>query len=136
LAKIFKDINLSLENNIYNDFSILQNRNSIINTFKNNLMIGPEERYFDNREQISIKNLLHKSFNDAVIEEYLDELIQWAARQDTRIDEILNVHYLTADNSTNNEYTLEIIIQMSTNVVINERGDNILDFKIFVKDIR
>lgn len=125
---IYKDISLDFGNlNIYNDIPVLTDRESIINTFKNNLFIDPDELYFNNQNHISIKSLLHTDM-DAGDQEFLDEAIRKAAQKDPRINKILD--YSIEFNRS--QYELIIKMYVRLNIIINTNGDTDIDFRLVV----
>lgn len=125
---IYKDIDISMEKNIYNDVSVLTDKASIINTLKNNLFIDTDEKYFDNSNYSSLKGALHKQWT-AVTEEFVEETILKAIQKDDRIDKLLGLDYSFDDKN----YTLYIELHLRLNLIVNQNGDKDIDFTLIVR---
>jgi len=128
MSFIYKDIDISMSKNIYNDVSVLTDKASIINTFKNNLFIDTDEKYFDNSEYSTLKSALHKQWT-AVTEEFVEETILKAVQKDDRIDKLLNLSYSFDDRN----YTLYIEVHLRLNLIINQNADRDINFTLVVR---
>ena len=124
---LYSDVDLSLELNIYNDISKITDRQSILNTFKNNILINYSERPFNNNTRPSLGSLLNKTFS-LVDEEILYEIIEDAANKDDRIISVLNI----SPNFDVNNYTLKISISLEIDISADDIN-NIIDFDLIVK---
>lgn len=124
---VYKDLDLSFENTIYKDFPVLEDKASIVNTFRNNLFIDPDEKYFDSDNFISLKSVLHSTF-DASDQEFIEECIISAVNKDPRIDKLLNLDYEYEPNN----YELTINITLRLNIIVNQNGDKDINFNIIV----
>jgi hypothetical protein len=125
---IFSDIDTSLDFNIYQDFGKLTDKTSIVNTFKNNLFIGSQERPLNNNNEVNIKSLLQK-FDSAIGREYIEECIENAAGRDDRISQILNIDLdFDIDN-----FTLYINVTLELDTVFREE-ERIINFDLILKD--
>jgi hypothetical protein len=123
---VFKDIDLILDLNSYNDFKVLTNAKAIINTFKNNLLVHSKDRYFENTDYLSITSLLHKTMSPGV-EEAIEEIIKDAAARDTRIKNVTRI------DITQEDYDLLIGITLSLDVSIDEEINDI-NFDLILRD--
>jgi hypothetical protein len=125
---IYKDIDISFTNNIYNDVSILTDKTSIINTFKNNIFLDPDELYFNNNDFTSLGQALHKNFSP-VIEEFIEEAIENAVQKDDRILELVNLEY----REDKKNYFLYVDITVKLDLIVNQDADNTIDFTLVIK---
>jgi len=81
---IYKDIDLSLEKNITDDFPILTDVDAIKKTIYNNLMINSAERYFDNSPRMDIRDAIH-SPDDFITRKQIEDAVREATVLDSRV---------------------------------------------------
>jgi hypothetical protein len=84
-----KDIDLSFETNIYDDLSVLLDKEAIKARLFNDIMIPPDEIPFNDEDKITVPDALHEySF---VAEDTIQDLVTSSIQKDTRIDELSEV---------------------------------------------
>ena len=89
--ELYKDIDVSLTNNIKDDFSIISGmRNCVFNNITNVLQISSKETPFDNTLKPSIDDVIH-STDKMIFNLQLKDAIEYAALQDDRIDTINDI---------------------------------------------
>ena len=93
---IYQDINVSLANNLKNDFSVINELFNVVKaTLSNNLMISSREMPFDNRLRPNVDDTFHSIDPDIFIARLQDSL-ESAINIDDRIDNLDSIK-ITSD---------------------------------------
>jgi len=84
-----KDINLSFENNIYDDISVLLDLEAVKARLYNDIMISSDELPFEDNPKETVSDALHDY--TFVAEDNIRDIVTESIKKDDRIDELTNV---------------------------------------------
>lgn len=113
---VWKDIDISFQPNIYNDFGIVTDANDIKATLMNNLSITSSEIPFKNKLFPILENILHAPL-DYITKLNMTNIINEAIIKDERIEKMNNI-VITEDT---NSYTIFVSLELLVN--FNSRSD-------------
>ncbi len=108
---VWRDLDLSMNKNIYNDIGTLNNENAIVNALYNRLTIGDKEMPFYLANKQTIDDFLHDTLDFITVQD-IQDFIKFQALKDKRILYISQIEVI--DNSNN--YSLDLKIHCRMNI--------------------